>query len=252
MTSSRFMHRSLAAAFTVALVTAHVKPAWADCANDAQCKGDRICEKGVCVSPPPKAPAPPPVAPPPSAPPPTAPLPPPVQQPAYGQPQGLQTGTRVLFEGSHEFVSAEGQGGAHGECHIPCSLTLPPGWYTLRAGSKSEQIEVGNRSTMVKVKNGCTACYVLGGLNLALSIPFFVGAGVLLGPKLRDKSQTDGPGAALGVGGGVVAASGLALLIVGVAVGGGKIERDESAESAGSVRPPTRLAISPGGFEYAF
>lgn len=243
MTSNRFMHRSLAAAFTVVLVTAHVRPAWADCANDAQCKGDRICEKGVCVSPPPKAPAPPPVAPPPSAPPPTAPLPPPVQQPAYGQ-QPMQGGTRVLFEGTHEFVSAEGQNGTHGECHIPCSLTLPPGWYTVRAGSKTEQIDVGNRSTVVKVKNGCTTCYVFGGVNLGLSIPFFVGAGVLL-----DKSSTEEPGAALAVGGAIVAASGLALLIVGIAVGGGKIEQDDYAKND---RPASRVAVAPSGFSYAF
>jgi hypothetical protein len=36
-----------------------LRPAWAACTKDSECKGDRICESGLCVSPP--APAVPPV-----------------------------------------------------------------------------------------------------------------------------------------------------------------------------------------------
>jgi hypothetical protein len=55
-------------------VTVTPTGATAGCSNDAQCKGDRICEQGQCVAPP-APPAPPEAAPAPSAPAPEAPVP---------------------------------------------------------------------------------------------------------------------------------------------------------------------------------
>ena len=51
----------------VSFLTFTVRPAWAGCAKDTDCKGDRICDGGRCVSP--AAPGPAPAAPAPSAPP---------------------------------------------------------------------------------------------------------------------------------------------------------------------------------------
>ncbi|MBX3187302.1 MAG: hypothetical protein KF819_09810 [Labilithrix sp.] len=222
----------------VAFLTAQGRAAWADCKNDNECKGDRICERGECVSPQtaPSAPA----APAPAAAPAAA-----VPPPATVQPQA---GTRVLFTGRSDFVSVEPreQGGAQGECRIPCSLQLPPGWYTVRAGGDAEAIEVGTRTTTVKVTSGCTACYITGSVNLALSIPLFVGAGVLL-----DSRSTEGAGAGLAAAGGIVAASGLALLIVGIAVGGSKIEQDDFAKNDRPAISP-KIALAPSGVALSF
>ncbi|MBX3187314.1 MAG: hypothetical protein KF819_09880 [Labilithrix sp.] len=227
----------LAAVMTVVFLTARSGAARADCANDAQCKGDRICEKGVCVAPAPPAPAsaPPPVPPPAVA---------PVAPPASAPPQ--QGGTRVIFTGRSDLVSAESnqKGGAHGECHIPCSLQLPPGWYTVRAGSTVEDVEVGDRTTAVKVTSGCTACFVTGGISLGLSIPLFVGGGVLV-----DKNSTETAGAAMAVAGGIIAASGLALLIVGVAAGRAKIVQDDYAKNE-TVAP--KIGLAPSGVALSF
>ncbi len=56
------MHRSwisyAVASLTVAVLLFSARPVWAGCAKDTDCKGDRICQAGQCVSATPSAPPP--------------------------------------------------------------------------------------------------------------------------------------------------------------------------------------------------
>src|SRR5262245_26023161 len=133
------------ALLTFVLVTSSARSAWADCANDSECKGDRVCERGQCVSPSPKTAPLPPAAPPAGAPlPPPQAVPPPPPAgvvPPAGPPPGA---VRVDIEGKrNDHVSLEGPSG-RGECRAPCTLMVPPGRYELRGRGFNQEVDIPN------------------------------------------------------------------------------------------------------------
>jgi len=242
----RLAHHNVVAASVVALlVIAQTKPARADCANDSQCKGDRICEKGQCVTPPPKAapvtsvPSQPPAAPPPA--PPAA-----VPAAAARQPGSVH----VLFEGRSELlVTMESRGVKNGECRMPCSLDLQPGEYSLHAKGYSDQIQVPPSDTTVAFNKACVFCYIGGGIFTGLSIPTIIGGAMLAG-----EPSSRGAGYGVITGGVVLAASGIALLIIGIAHGGMKVVVKERGEaSADDARYATvKSASAANGIGFTF
>jgi hypothetical protein len=119
-------------AFVVALslVLFQVRPARAgDCTTDAECKGDRICEGGKCVSPPAPVPA----------------------RPA------TPTDVLVSFDGNPgDQVSFEGIAGT-AQCQAPCSVSVPAGSYTLRVTGSvtySAVVDVLDHPVTIKLRRG--------------------------------------------------------------------------------------------------
>ncbi len=231
MVSSSRLGPAVAAAMTFAMVVAQVGPAWAQCTNDVQCKGDRICEKGACVTPPPKAPpaaTPPPSPTTPMAPPPNAPL------PAPSPPDAV----RVTIDGKPgDHLALDGK--VNADCRAPCTVSVPPGLYTLRGRGFDQEVDIPpGKPSRVEMKRGCKACWILGGIFTPLGIPFIAGGAVLLDDATKTKlggtiytgttytRETDSglqAGAiAMIVSGVLISTTGIVFLILGGTSGGSR------------------------------
>lgn len=204
------MNKALWHAATLVALVSRPTLAYAQCANDAECKGDRICENGTCVVPPePAAPAPDPAAP---APPPA----PAAPVPAPGIP-------KVTFLGKDSIVRADGDNGAHADCKLPCDMALEPGRYTIRVDDMSETMDVSDRLTRVHVDEGCTFCFVAGLIGMIAGAPLIAG-----GVAIASDSRNTVTSAVLIGSGGLVEATGIVLFIVGLSEGFGGIEVEQA------------------------
>lgn len=209
-----------ASAMITAALTMWSLDARADCKNDSECKGDRVCEQGKCVSPPP-----PPAAIPPSAPPvaPSAPLPPPGPA-ANGQAPLAPDAVRVSIESKRgDHVSLDGK--TSSDCRAPCTLSVAPGRYTLRGKDFERDVDIPpNQVSRIEMKRGCTACWILGGILTPVGIPFIVGGAALHGEgdhsTRADEEDLMVAGAAMVVSGVLMSTAGIVFLILGGASGG--------------------------------
>jgi len=194
--------------FAAILVLAFPANAMADCANDNDCKGDRICESGVCVSPSvtPDAQAdfPRQLQPPP-------PEPPPRTEGAlvrfFGKPGKSYTvtittsdivtetvsrqdsthyGARTVTPRTTHTVGANSStSGARavtkvGEdysCLTPCELTVPPGLHRVTIGGDgnySEVLTIPNGRSKVTIEHQSNGLVWTGWIGLSLGIPISI------------------------------------------------------------------------------
>jgi hypothetical protein len=269
--------RSTTAAFVaVAMVTAWSGIARADCKNDAECKGDRVCEKGTCVAP---ASAPATAAPAPAT---AAPAPAP-RDPASPSPAtaaAVPTVEVAIRGADGEAVTLDGLH-ARETCRAPCTVAVPPGRYTLRTKSRTEEVDITSRSSEVKLTSGCTACVVGGGIALAAGIGTTIAGAVMAGDAAiscaRLGTPSSGPtdcfgptgfdpdrkisqggdadtGTALLVAGISVAVLGAAALITGLVIGGSKVtvEGSEAASAKRAPSPAPSLGLTSRGVGFSF
>jgi hypothetical protein len=264
--------RVTAAFVAVAVVNAWSGIARADCKNDAECKGDRVCEKGTCVAPAPApvaappvpgAPAPAPVAAPPAPdsnlPPPSSPAGPTVQVAIRGT-----EGEAVTLEGLH----------ARETCRAPCTVAVPPGHYTVRTKSRAEEVEITSRSSEVKIVSGCSACTIGGAIAVGVGVATTVAGAVMKGgapdcvtngaltycvgsdgrPRMGPGDGDEDIGTALLVAGISVAVLGAAALITGLALGPSRVTVDgaDASRAKRAPSPAPSLALTPRGVGFSF
>ena len=256
----RSSRASVSAFVAAALVLVQTRAAWADCANDSECKGDRVCERGTCVSP--KAPAPaaslPPAAPPAAVPPAAAgqaPLPPANAAPANA--------VRVDFEGARgETIRLSGPGASE-SCRSPCQMRVAPGTYSLHSKTFDERIDVPAHDTTVTMKKGCTACFIVGGILAGSGIPFMAGGWALFKEE-EERSYYNGSyyssygdeglsaaGLGMFIGGVIMSVTGVTLLVVGGAAGTSSIAVEGKATPP-PAKPNVDYALSQRGVGLTF
>ncbi|MBX3187303.1 MAG: hypothetical protein KF819_09815 [Labilithrix sp.] len=249
--------RVLSSVVLVALVSAWTRDARADCKSDAECKGDRICEKGTCVSPPP------PAAMPPAAPPPAAPPPPPAAPPAAVAAPAVDA-VSVSIDGIvGDHVRLDGPTDL--DCRVPCRVTITPGRYTLFAKGFEQEVDIPyNQASRIEMNRACSVCVILGGILAGGGLPFMIGGAALMGGAERTANigstiytYTDDdehtPGVALLVNGILMTTSGVALLIAGLAKGPqAATVNGETASAPGNKREATRFALEPQGLRIRF
>ena len=165
--STNLTARRIVSLLTVfAFVAFTVRPAWAGCSTDTDCKGGRVCKDDVCVGP---ALTPAAATEPPSATP-TA----PETGPAQGRRSDLvNMSLKSSGGGDYKVSFAPERGDETWPCGTPCTLQVPAGKGTLKVrgdATYDQSLSVPASGTAVVLRKACKGCYWGGAAVIALGL----------------------------------------------------------------------------------